>query len=82
MADFQFVEQANQQIIYQRIDAPRNLISIKLLDVPTGMYAVGNAKRNYLDAWDVNFGLTLAYCRAMERLSRKLVRRLIREKAV
>jgi hypothetical protein len=55
-----------------------NLTTVTVRHVPTDTYARGHAKRNPIDPYNEDIGVSLAYYRAQQRLSRKLERGLIR----
>jgi len=55
-----------------------NITSAELYHVPTGLWAAGHAKRLPEDEYNAEIGATLAYFRALERVSHKILRKASR----
>lgn len=54
------------------VDQP--LITVEIMNIQTGFKAKGHAKCDPTDRWNENFGVNLAYARALNRLTKKLER--------
>ena len=55
-----------------------DLITVWVADDVWDIGAKASAKRSSEDAFNLDFGMKLAYYRAMQRLSRKMQRKMIR----
>ena len=70
-------EESTSDLLDTEISYP--LVTVKIRNTIAGVEAKGYALCDPTDTWDENFGIRLAYSRAMGRLSRKLERYLIRQ---
>lgn len=55
-----------------------DLTSVSIIHLPTGITAKGHAKKHPTDDYNASVGQKLAYFRAMERLSHKITKKIIR----
>lgn len=55
-----------------------DLTTVLIVHLPTGITAKGHAKRHSTDIYNASVGQKLAYFRAMERLSHKITKTIIK----